>query len=241
MTHPSLLPQLVRRLVHATVESLSAHPDAERERESDGQRVGWYRRGLGPGECVRPVRGSAVGSWVLDRRPCVVKRKTTSKEQDPRPLTAPDTSPDVFCFCHPRKWLKKAEWCEKKKGLGIWNDVRVCDSASLEEWLETAPAVDVWFARRLVGRRPEGVTDIDEHWANLAVLTYPSLNSKVFLASRDDAIKPHYSAIEVLKKWLEGPPGACAFEAQSPVETWISWQHVADLTRNNMMHWQPGY
>jgi hypothetical protein len=127
-----------------------------------------------------------------------------------------------FVFVTPRKWLKKTEWSEKKKQRGIWKDVRAYDSANLTEWLEIAPAVDVWFAR-LVGRRPEGVTDIDEHWENLAALTYPALKPAVFLASREPAI-------EALTQWLAGPPSACAFEARSPMEVLdLVAAHVVNL------------
>src|SRR5262249_20163158 len=116
----------------------------------------------------------------------------------------------TFVFVTPRKWQKKGEAVKAKAKLGIWKDVRVYDSASLEEWLERAPAVDVWLART-IRVRPVGLADIDEYWANLAAVTDPSLTPEVFLASRGKEVAR-------LKEWLEGPPDVLAIETRSPAE-----------------------
>jgi len=64
---------------------------------------------------------------------------------------------------------------------------------------------------RLLGRRPDGVIDVEEHWANLSSLTKPSLKPEVFLISRE-------KEIEILKEWLKGSPSSLAFETPSPTE-----------------------
>ena len=78
----------------------------------------------------------------------------------------------------------------------MWKQVRVYDSASLEEWLEQAPAVNAWLAG-ILGRRPPGITVIDDYWTNLQAVTTPSLKPEVFLASRE-------KEVDELRKWLEG-------------------------------------
>src|SRR5204863_9364808 len=108
--------------------------------------------------------------------PAVTKRKTT------------------FVFVTPRKWLKKAEWVAEKTKLKRWKEVRAYDSATLEEWLECAPAVDIWLARQL-GLCPLGLIDVEEYWENLKALTDPSLEAEVYLASRG-------KQLDELKKWL---------------------------------------
>ena len=45
----------------------------------------------------------------------------------------------------------------------MWKEVRVYDSASLEEWLEQSPAVDAWLAG-VLGKKPPGLTVIDDYW-----------------------------------------------------------------------------
>ena len=121
-----------------------------------------------------------------------------------------DRANTTFAFVTLRKWQKKAAWRRAKEGLGVWRAVRVYDSASLEEWLEQAPAVDAWLAG-LMGNKPIGVVSIDEYWANLQAVTDPSLAPEVFLTSREEQIKQ-------LERWLAGLPGALLVEARSPVE-----------------------
>ena len=47
-----------------------------------------------------------------------------------------DKSETTFIFVTPRKWQDKGKWCQAKRKLGIWKDVRVYDSATIEEWLK---------------------------------------------------------------------------------------------------------
>ena len=122
------------------------------------------------------------------------KRNKNARGMDKRKTT--------FVFVTPRKWQEKENAVEAKAKLRIWKDVRVYDSANLEEWLERAPAVDKWLARILGIQHDAGLMDLDEHWENLAAVTDPSLRAEVFLASRAEEV-------EHLKKWLEGPPN-CA-------------------------------
>ena len=121
-----------------------------------------------------------------------------------------DRAKTTFVFVTPRKWQKKAEWCRAKEALGVWKEVRVYDSATLEEWLEQSPAVDAWLAG-VLGKKPPGLTVLDEYWANLQAMTDPSLKPEVFLASREEQVKE-------LTGWLDGPPGAMVIEARSPAE-----------------------
>src|SRR5208283_2219999 len=77
-------------------------------------------------------------------------------------------------------------------------------------YTQISTATDVWFAK-LIGRRPEGITGIEEHWKNLSMLSKPNFKPEVFLASREKDIK-------TLREWLDGPPKPLTFEAHSPSE-----------------------
>lgn len=103
-----------------------------------------------------------------------------------------------------RRWPGKAKWEAEKNRQGIWKEIRVLDADSLEAWLELAPAVDTWFAR-LLGRRTEGMLDLDEYWKNLAAMTEPKLTPDIFLTSRRPTDVPS------LEKWL-GIPAATSDE-----------------------------
>jgi hypothetical protein len=116
----------------------------------------------------------------------------------------------AFVFVTPRKWQKKADWVEEKTKLKGWKEVRVYDSATLEEWLECAPAVDIWLAREL-GLCPPGVVDVDACWKNLEALTDPGLKPDVYLASREKQFRE-------LAEWFLGAPNTLVVESRSSGE-----------------------
>ncbi len=199
------LPQLVRRLVHATVNSLEKieFPVGE-----GIQRPGWD--GIVATTNGNAFVPSGLSGWEIgvDRDPRK-KAEDDFQKRSKNPLGL-NPSETCFVFVTSRKWTNKMDWCDEKKKLNIWKDVRVYDSANLEEWLEIAPTVDAWIAR-LLGHRPDGVSDIEEHWANLSSLTEPSLKPEVFLTSREEEIKS-------VEEWLKKSPSSLAFEAPSPNE-----------------------
>ena len=200
------LPRLVRRLIHTTVDAL----DSIKFPAGEGvQRPGWD--GIVHTATGNAFVPSGISAWELgtDRDPGR-KAEEDFQKRSKNPLGL-DPRQTCFVFVTPRKWTKKHEWREKKLQLGKWKDIRVYDSANLEEWLETAPAADVWAAR-LLGIRPEGVDDIEEHWANLHALTQPPLTPEIFLASRDEESK-------LLESWLKkADPPTLTFQADSAVD-----------------------
>jgi hypothetical protein len=199
------LPQLLRRLAHGTVEELIR---IDFPADEGVQRPGWD--GVTETNAVHPFVPQGLTVWELgcDQRPKTKADKDYEKRvKDPLGL---DPSQTTYVSITPRKWSDKGDWCTERNNERIWKEVRVYDSANLEEWLETARAVDLWFAR-VLGRRPIGAVDISEHWDNLADLTNPALQPQVFLTSRGDLRKR-------LTGWLQGSPSIFALEANSPVE-----------------------
>jgi transcriptional regulator with XRE-family HTH domain len=201
----SRLPQLVRRLINATLDSpvRMGFPAGE-----GVQRPSWD--GIletTKGNAFVP-EGTSVWEMGVDKDPREkAERELRKRSKDPAGF---DPSKTTFIFVNPRKWNGKLEWCRKKNQLRVWKGVRVYDSADLEEWLELAPAVDIWFAA-LRGKRPEGVTDLDEHWAGLAALCAPSLKPEVFLTSRK-------KGVDEVGRWLKGEPSALEVVAGSGSE-----------------------
>ena len=200
------LPQLVRRLIFATGNSVVRRNFPAGE---GVQRPGWD--GILESAAGSEFVPLGISRWEMgvDKDP-TSKAKGDFEKRKNEPLGV-DQSQTSFVFVTPRKWSKKLEWQQAKQALGIWKDVRVYDSSNLEEWLETALAVDAWLAR-ITGRRPNGVADIGEHWENLAALSNPPLRPRVFLTSRADNIKQ-------FSDWMAGGPTALSIEASSPTET----------------------
>jgi len=200
------LPRLIRRLIKTTTKNLARveFPADEGVRSPGVDGI----VEVAEGNAFVPA-GISVWEAGTDKK---VRQKAESdyiKRTETPPLGL-DTRQTTFIFVTPRKFTKRNEWCEEKKKLGRWKDVRVYDSSILEEWLEISTATDVWFAK-LIGRRPEGITGIEEHWKNLSMLSKPNFKPEVFLASREKDIK-------TLKEWLDGSPKPLTFEAHSPSE-----------------------
>jgi transcriptional regulator with XRE-family HTH domain len=197
------LPQLVRRLIRATSEG----PRVDAPSGDQTQRPGWDGLVEAAGDAEFVPQG--VSAWEMSvEDPKRKADKDLAKRQKNTPqVTRRKTT---FVFVTPRKWQKKAEWVEQKAKLKSWKDVRVYDSASLEEWLECAPAVDIWLARQL-GLCPLGLIDVDEYWKNLQAVTDPSLQADVYLASRGEQLRQ-------LKDWVGGPPDTLLVESRSPAE-----------------------
>jgi hypothetical protein len=86
----------------------------------------------------------------------------------------------------------------------------VWDCDDLEQWLETAPAVDAWFAR-LLGKLPIGVRDLSSYWSSLSATSNPPLSPAAFLAGRSKAEKE-------LRKALTSAPTEIAISALSLAE-----------------------
>ena len=199
------LPQLVRRLIRATGKDIRM---IEFPAHEQVQRPGWD--GIvetGQADAYVPA---GTSHWEMGAGTSPQSKADDDFAKRVKDSYGLDRSKTTFVFVTPRKWLKKAEWRQAKEALGVWKEVRVYDSASLEEWLEQSPAVDAWLAK-LLNKKPQGVTSVDEYWTNLQSMTDPSLKPEVFLASREEEVK-------ALKDWFDGPPGAMVVEARSPVE-----------------------
>jgi hypothetical protein len=173
------LPALVRRLIHATIEKpmLTQFPADE-----GTQRRGWDGiTKIETGNAWVPD-GDSVWEMGADKKPEAKANADYAKRTaDSGAIDIPNTT---FVFVTPRKWEGKTKWCEDRKAEGKWRDVRVFDCDDLEQWLETAPAVDAWLARML-GKLPVGVEDITSYWEALSSTSDPSLPPAVFLAGRE--------------------------------------------------------
>jgi len=173
----ALLPQLIRRLIHATIGGdviqCLEFPAGEGIQRPGIDGLSEVRTGNS-----KVPSGRTVWEFGCDVR---VKEKADSdfaKRKADREAT--------FIFVTPRKWTKKKEWSVEKRRLGRWGDVRAYDSADLEEWLELAPAVDLWLANELA-IKPKGASDLATELRNLRDASNLPAVTPVTQAS-DDAI-----------------------------------------------------
>jgi hypothetical protein len=197
----ALLPQLLRRLVHATLEpsaiKRAQFPSGEGVQRPDEDGL----TETTAGNAKVPV-GSAAWEIGCDKG-------IKGKAEDDFGKRTPNAH-TTFVFVTPRKWTKKQDWCDEKRNLGLWSEVIAYDSADLEEWLELAPAVDIWLAHE-IGLKPPGVCDLATHWKNLAASLRLPLAPPFVLSDRKEAAT-------TFREWLHGPASALALEAPSPAE-----------------------
>ena len=114
-------------------------------------------------------------------------KRTQTQEFDPTECT--------YVALTARRWNNKhkAQWVSDKERENVWRDVKAYDAADLEEWLETADNVAIWFATQ-IGLRPSGVLSLEEFWNEFRRVTIPEISPDLVLAGREAQIKQ-------LEKW----------------------------------------
>jgi len=137
----ALLPRMIRRLVHASVDRVI--------------RAG-FRAGEGialPGwdGIVVVEKGNAfvpdgTSAWEMGTTEDVKGKADSEYEKRTGAPGEVDPSQTTLVFVTPRRWSKKKEWEKERSAENKWLAVRAYDADSLEEWLELTPGVHIWFS-----------------------------------------------------------------------------------------------
>lgn len=157
----STLPYLISRLIRATT------PPSTKLNMSWGNSIyigGWD--GIVSCKEERAYVPLGISSWELGTDVnCKEKADNDYEKRTNNPLGV-DPQNATFVFVTPRLWTKKTEWIAAKKAEGYWKDVIAYDAVDLEQWLDSAPAVDRWIAsEKGIEACPfEGVMTTDEFW-----------------------------------------------------------------------------
>ena len=83
-----------------------------------------------------------------------------------------------------------------------WKDVRIYDAVDIEEFLEKALPVKIWFAKS-IGRVPDNVYDIDLYWSFLSKSTEPEFTYDMVIIGRDEISKEIIKNLEKEVKLVE--------------------------------------
>ena len=178
---PHRLPELIRRLILATVPmpSLLHMPSG-----SSVWRPGWDGRlVVENGNAWVPDCASA---WEFSCSGFPKRMATDNYNKRTTDPSGVDFSAITFAFVTPRKWDGKLAWVSERQERGPWADVQVLDADDLAAWLGQAPAVAHWFAR-LIGKLPAtGVVPLDEWWENWSTVAKPRISAELVTAGRHD-------------------------------------------------------
>lgn len=175
------LPELIRRLIRATVISINKinFPSGE-----NVQLEGWDGiLELADGTEYIP-RG--ISAWEFGASKPVKKKADSDYEKRTQDALGIDPSGSTYVFVTPRRWKGAAGWVKNRMSEKVWKEIRVIDAVILEEWLEIAPAVALWFASEHLHKVPEKAVMAAEHfWSEWSQGEDKTLNPDLLLAGRE--------------------------------------------------------
>lgn len=201
-----LLPQVIRRLLFASSRPLEIDFPS-------GDAVllgGWDGRLLVGEDAPNPFVPAGRSCWEFGADKGVKgkadrdyeKRKNEPGDLDPKECT--------FVFVTPRRWGGREKWVTARREEEFWGDVRAYDADQIAQWLELAPTVHLWISS-LLGKRPEGATDLQTVWEDWLSGTEPPLGPDVLLAGRSQLLQQVHD-------WLRTPTDTLRLRAESRAE-----------------------
>ncbi|MEO8276648.1 MAG: helix-turn-helix domain-containing protein [Thermoanaerobaculia bacterium] len=184
----SLLPVLLRRLVHSTGHELrrvefAGYDNAERK-GPDGT-----------------IEADAATAWIPEGKSRwefgVTKKPQAKANKDYAArlsLSAAERAESTYVFVTPRNWPNKQAWLKEKTALNDWKAIRVFDASDLEQWLEESIPAQIWLAERL-GMPITGCETLDRCWERWTAGSEPRMTPEIFAPS----IAAHANTF---KEWL---------------------------------------
>ena len=211
----SRLPELIRRLVHGTVEPADIEfldfPAGEETHRPGYDGVTKIKRG----NAKVPV---GTTYWEMGTTGGIKVKIDKDYEKRIKGRGTGDFAEANYIWVTPRDYQDKKNWVDKKNRLKHWKEVRVYDSDDIEQWLEMSAAVALWLSPH-VSNAPEGLLDLSSHWDNLQEGLRRKLPASALLVSRQ-------RAIESFKEWLDGTPRVLTIYGHSPqevVDVFVAW------------------
>jgi hypothetical protein len=145
-----------------------------------------------------------------------IQKRTTqkaNKDYNSRVSDALGLTPatTTFVYVSPRRWGGRGSWESEKRAHGHWADVRAIGADALETWLASAPAVALWFARKINKVVSNGIRDIEEVWDEWSSATSPAMTAGIVISGR---LKEQ----QEVHQWLSRGPGILKIQGDSPDE-----------------------
>jgi hypothetical protein len=207
-----MLPELVRRLVRATVPP-------EHLKKFDFPSYGEIHRPGYDGTTLvttgTPFVPDGIGLWELRCEVRNVKKKAESDyetrvkehEEKVKAGSAEDIQQATYIAVTPLDWHRPEKWEEEKTAEKKFKEVRAYDSNRLEQWIWEAPAVGLWLAQEILGAR-NGVWDLASYWKALQSTLSRPIPADVLLTNRE-GIKSSF------EKWIKAPSAELPVKAPS--------------------------
>jgi hypothetical protein len=220
------LPQVVRRLIHATTDRTGAVKFAAGEGVQnpgfDGFTEFATRTSFVP---------SGPAAWELGTSGDVENKAQSdyrSRTDNPLGITPRRTT---FIFVTTRRWPGKTAWAARRRADKDWRDVQAYDADDLESWLELAPAVHSWLSG-LLGKAVHGSVDLTGFAKGWLEATKPALTPEFMLAGR-------FESARAVREWLCGGKPSVAIRAETREEAIVLFASVLmELPNEDRQGWE---
>lgn len=154
-----LLPELIRRLVHATKPHLSkVYIPTEESTHS----AGWDGIVVSEDNDTYLPAGTCLIEMGTNKN-IVTKANNDYKKRTNDPLGF-EKGECSFVFITPREWPEAPSWEADKNKQKKWKKVKVITAVELEDWLSYHPSVALWLAERLKTSHRNNIQSIESYW-----------------------------------------------------------------------------
>ncbi len=183
------LPLLIRRLVHASAKLSEANMPGGDSVFTPGVDGVMHAES---GSAWVPT-GASVWEVSCEDSPTTKANKDYEKR---RSTPEGEKAVTTYVAVTARKWSTKSKWLSGKRAEG-WAGVRAYDADDLEQWLEQAPGVAIWFGE-LMGLSGRGIESPGAFWSFWADQCEPKITVEAVFNGREKqredllkAIKDH--------------------------------------------------
>ncbi|QUL57059.1 helix-turn-helix domain-containing protein [Paenibacillus tritici] len=173
----SLLPVLLRKLVHSTGKGLTKVDfpgyDNSQRKGSDGFIQSNIATAWIP-------KGDSYWEFGTNKNPGLKAEKDYNAR-----LSSIDShirKESTYIFVTPRNWPAKNEWEVEKNETGEWKNVRAFDADILEQWLEQSVPAQIWIAEQL-SLTTNGCETLNQAWNRWSNVSHPHLTPTLFAPS----------------------------------------------------------
>ena len=188
----TLLPILLRKLVHSTGENLR-HVDFPGY--DNAQRKG--PDGLVEAGAATPWVSVGRSYWEFSTSKDPTRKADKDYAARLKSVAVDERRDSTFVFVTPRNWTSKAAWEQRKRETGDWKSVKAFDANDLEQWLEQSVPTQIWLAQQL-GLPITGFETLDQAWNRWSDGSEPNLTPDIFAPAVAANKKK-------LKDWLNSP------------------------------------
>ncbi|MDO4161009.1 MAG: hypothetical protein Q4D41_11175 [Prevotellaceae bacterium] len=200
-----LLPELIRRLVHATKLHLSkVYIPTEESTHS----VGWDGIVISEDHDTYLPYGTCLIEMGTDEN--VTEKANDDYTKRTNDSLGFEKKECTFVFITPREWSKAPSWETNKNKLKEWKNVKVITAVELEDWLSYHPSVTLWLAEKLNISHWEKIQSIESYWRQWSTNDKgQQLCYSVAIGGREESVKEflketnNYIAIDVCSHSVE--------------------------------------